>query len=164
MIDIKGDWLYLYVVVLLVLLVSMIISIVGNRTKFHIEGGINKKVGMVIAGILGFSVLTAFSVFSGMPTVLHHLNASDGKLEVTVSGKEDLYDKRECNPRLIIEEFTYFSSDFICPGDEAYKSISVGDKVTVIGAVSEYGVESKQIQWLTKTGLHAASARNLRRR
>lgn len=149
-IDVEGTWLYLYIVVLLTLLTSMMVSLIGNKAKFHIEGGVIKKTGLVLAGLLGFSVLTSFSIFSGIPTALHYVESSNGEINVTVSKKDDSYDKRRCSPRLIIQEFTFFSSDFICPGDEAYKAISVGDTITVIGTISKYGVEAKKIQWLTK--------------
>ena len=149
-IDIEGTWLYLYIVVLLILLTSMTVSIIGNKAKCHIESGVIKKIGLVLAGLLGFSIITSFSIFSGIPTALHYLGSSSGEMKVTVSGKEDHSNKRKCSPRLIIEEFTYFTSDFICPGDVAYKSISVGDVITVIGNVSRYGVEAKQVQWLTR--------------
>ena len=144
-IEIKGAWLYLYIVVVVVLLTSTMISTICNKDLI-IEGSLKEKLGMVLGGLLGFSIITSFSIFSGIPTVLHYLNAKKGELEVTVSSKEDRYDKRKCSPRLIIKEFTFFSSDFICPGVEAYKSISIGDKVTVIGSVSRYGVEPLQIK------------------
>lgn len=121
-----------------------------GKAELDIEGGIFKKIFVVIAGLFGVSLLAAFAVFSGVPTALHYLGSEKGQIEVTVIEKDDVYNVRKCNPRLIIKEFTFFNSEYICPGKEVFEKISEGSKITLIGDVSPYGIELTEIQWLTR--------------
>ena len=143
---IGGTWLYLYIGVLLIILPYITISLLRNKEKHHIKGGAIEKIGVVLFVLLGFSFLALFSIFSGVPSALHYLDSSHGEIKVTVSEKENRYYKRKCSPRLIIKEFSFFTSDYVCLNEEAFESISVGDKITIIGNISKYGVESKQIK------------------
>ena len=148
-IEYNAAWKGAYAAVLIMLFVTMTISLLSNKSKTNIKGGIFKKTLTVIAGLFGFGVLTAFSIFSGIPTTMHYLTSKNGQIEVTVIEKNDNYNKRKCSPRLIIEEFTFFNSNHICPGEDAFKKIDEGSKIKLIGNVSPYGIEPTEVQWLT---------------
>lgn len=137
-------------IITIVFLGTMIASIITNKQTVNIKGGIIKKSFMLLAGLFGLSVLMIFSVFSGIPTALHYLDNKNGDMEVTVLKKVDKYNKRKCTPRLTIKEFTFFTKDYICPGEDAFNKITEGSKIKLIGTVSKYGIEAKQVQWFTK--------------
>ena len=137
-------------IITILFLVTMVASIITNKQKLNIKGGIIKKSFMLLAGLFGLSVLMVFSVFSGVPTALHYLDNKNGDMEVTVLKKIDKYNKRKCSPRLTIKEFTFFTKDHICPGEDAFNKITEGSKIKLIGNISKYGIEAKQVQWLTR--------------
>lgn len=147
LIEVKGAWLLIYASVLILVLGVIAFPYVKGNAQIPFGGGPVKKFGAALGAVFGLSVLTAFAVFSGIPTVLHHISSSEGKMVVTVSGKSDSYDKRKCSPRLIVEDFTWFSSNYLCPSEEAYEQISVGSKVELQGKVSIYGIEPSQMRW-----------------
>lgn len=137
-------------IITVVFLGTMIASIITNKQTLNIKGGIIKKSFMLLAGLFGLSILMIFSVFSGVPTALHYLDNKNGSMEVTVLKKIDKYSKRKCSPRLTIKEFTFFTKDHICPGKETFNVITEGSRIKLIGTVSKYGIEAKQVQWLTR--------------
>ena len=145
-VEINAIWISGWVATTVVVLVLTSLPYIKGEVKIPFEGGRLKKIGMSLAAVLGLSLISAFAFFSGFPIVLHHLTAKDGELAVTVVSKDDTYDKRACRPRLIVQEFTWFASDHVCPGEEAYKQIEVGSRITLSGKVSKYGIEASRIR------------------
>jgi len=146
-ISIKGLWLAIYLSTLTLVLVVIFFPYITKQAKFPFSGSMLKKIGGVTVGSLGMAVLCAFAIFSGAPTLFHHLNKANGELIVTVSDKQDGYRKGKCNPRLIIKEFSWFLSDHICLDNDAYNQINIKRKITIKGFVSPYGVESRELSW-----------------
>ena len=144
-IDIQSKWQFIYGIILVAVIGMYSVPFVTKRAAIP-GGGFLKKFFAAVFCIVGLSVLCSFSVFSGLPIALHHLSSDEGTLKVTVSGKADEYDKRTCRPRLIIKEFTWFASNFICPGEKAYNEIDIGSELILKGNLSPFGIEVKQIQ------------------
>jgi hypothetical protein len=106
--------------------------------------------GTILGGLLGFGVMTSFGVFGGAPILAHYLTAHPGELIVTVAGKDSGYRRRSCNPRLKIEEFTFFLNDYMCPNDQAFKELDVGSTVRLQGEISPFGITIEQYFWKSK--------------
>lgn len=140
-------WWTIYGALLLLLFPCIVIIVRNTKASFSIQGGLHGKYFLSLAGTLVFALLAHGAVFSGVPTVLHYLTAEEGEMEVTIIAKEESRRKRACKPRLIIKEFTYWGSDFVCPEEAIYVKISVGDKAKLLGSVSSFGIDPYQIVW-----------------
>lgn len=57
-------WRGAYAAVLIILFAALAISIIGNKSKIELEGGVIKKTVTAIAGLLGFGLINAFATFS----------------------------------------------------------------------------------------------------
>lgn len=131
-----------------VFLLTLVVSIIANKEKINIKGGKLKKTLLLLGGTFGLSILPFFAVYSGIPTVLHYFNNEIGEMEATVLDKDNKYSRRKCRPRVIIKEFTFFTSSHICPGKNIYDNITIGTKIILKGKISNYGIEPKQIEWI----------------
>lgn len=146
-ITLNATWISIWVITTVAVLGLIYIPYLTGKVEFPFEGGTAKKIGCYFAGMIGLGVLSHGAALSGLPTALHHLTAADGEIEATVIKKETNYVRRKCSPRLIIQEFTWYSKDYICPGEEVFQQIEVGTRVTLSGKLSNFGIEPTQIQW-----------------
>lgn len=138
-------------IVTVVFLLSLLVSIIANKENIKFKGGKVKKILLLSVGVLGLSILPLFAVYSGIPIALHYMNSEAGEMEVTVLNKEDKYSKRKCQPRVLIKEFTSITNNYICPGQKIYDKINIGEKINLKGEISNYGIEPKQIEWISRS-------------
>jgi hypothetical protein len=107
----------------------------------------NGVTGSVLVGLLAFVGFSAFGVFGGVPVLAHYLTAHPGELIVTVAGKESGHIRYTCTPRFKIEEFTFFSKNYMCPSDQAFKELDVGSTVRLQGDISPFGISIERYYW-----------------
>jgi uncharacterized membrane protein len=110
-----------------------------------------KNMLSITLGILGLGLLLATAIFSGLPTLMHHMTSIEGEMKLTIVDKKLRGTRYECSPALIIEEFTWYASDRICLNQHSYQGYRIGDKIVVSGLTSPYGVEVLSIN---KSGIN----------
>ena len=145
-VDIFGIFGYIYVGLLSSLVGSGSYLLVNNKeSSFSFgEGLVSRFFGMTL-GVIGIALFVGAAIFSGLPSVLHHITSQDGSVRLTVARKSDSYSRYHCSPGLFMREFTWSLTKPICPGGEIYEAIEVGDVVNVSGRVSSFGVQAKYL-------------------
>ncbi len=142
------EWMWLFAVVALALFTSiwMMRGEIAARTSTQPVTK-RKLVVTVLGSALGMSVLAGFAVFGGIPILAHHMTARPGEMLVTVIATQDDYQRNACRPRLQIKEFTFFLHNHLCPSDQAFSEISVGQELHLLGQVSPYGIAAESMRW-----------------
>ncbi|MCW8857658.1 MAG: hypothetical protein OQJ95_09870 [Kangiella sp.] len=134
-------WKILFLVIFLALITSVFKLIIcrDSPLKFSIRS--LKSIAFLLIAVFGFSVITGYALFSGLPGMLHYLSNNEGTMEVTIIGKEPWHTKQKCSPRLVMKEFSFYRENYVCPGKEAYDALSIGDKLILTGSISSYGIK-----------------------
>ena len=81
-----------------------------------------------------------FAEFEGIPALLHYCTRQQGRVTLTLAGKQDAFRRQSCRPRWIIAEFSGIK-DELCPDLHLFDGVAVGERIEVQGQVSPYGVE-----------------------
>jgi len=111
-----------------------------------------KRAGLreLIPLTIGMACISLEGVLGGLPALAHHLTSRPGSTIVTVAAKPGGSGRYSCRNRVVISEFTYALTNYLCPSDRAFGQIQVGAKVRVEGTVSPFGVEPRYIWWPAK--------------
>jgi len=104
------------------------------------DGTALKFLATALAALFGLGMIGGYAIFGGVPIVAHYLTARPGTMTVTVTAKDSSYQRYSCRPRLIIQEFTFFLQDHLCPDDRTFAEIDVGEQLRLEGELSPYAI------------------------
>jgi hypothetical protein len=80
-------WYSAFAATLIVLLTSLYMALRREPERLEIGGSWPNQAWHMICGAIGFTALTGFAVFSGVPILLHFAGNAPGEITVTVERK-----------------------------------------------------------------------------